>query len=86
MTSDSIKPVRGAKKKVLLFEGRGLKVYIAARSKREAADQLLSNFKVRECTGEEVWAAGRDSIQIEDAPIRTRKLKGHDTMVPAVAT
>jgi hypothetical protein len=85
MTSDSIKPVRVAKKKVLLFEGRGLKVYIAARSKREAADQLLSNFKVRECTGEEVWAAGRAGIQIEDAPIRTRKLKGPD-MVPEVAT
>jgi hypothetical protein len=73
MISDSIKPVRGDKKKVLLFEGRGMKVCIAARSKREAADQLLSGFKVRECTGEEVWCAGRAGIQIEEAPVRTRK-------------
>jgi hypothetical protein len=73
MTSDSIKPVRGDKKKVLLFEGRGMKVYISARSKREAADQLLSGFKVRECTGEDVWSAGRAGIQVEEAPVRTRK-------------
>lgn len=75
--STEAKPKRGPSKgKVLLFEGRGIKVYVAARTQREAADQILSGFTVRECTADEVWRAGRAGIVVEEAKPRTRKPNG----------